>query len=149
MLFATWLLWSGIYTPLVIGFGVVSSVAVSLIFERMRDPQATRTPLTTILRMVAYVPWLMLEIVKSNLHVARVILLSPGEVRPRLVRVKCHQDTDFGQVLYANSITLTPGTISLDVRNQHILVHALTKYTAEGLFEGTMDRKCTWVEKGT
>jgi len=70
------------------------------------------------------------------------------KISPRLIRVPASQKTALGQVLYANSITLTPGTISLDLRDDEILIHALSTSSAEGLQEGTMDRRAAWVEGG-
>ncbi len=148
VLFVTWLAWSGVYEPLLLGLGLGSCLFVAWIVSRLQGDDHETTPIPVFLRCVLYVPWLLGEVVKSNLHVARVILFSPKEVRPRLLRVDCTQESDFAQVLYANSITLTPGTISLDVRDGHILVHALTQDTAEGLLDGSMDAKCTWVERG-
>ena len=148
VLFGTWLAWSGVYEPLMLGLGLGSCVFVAWIVSRLEGDDHEKTPWATFARLALYVPWLLWEIVKSNLHVARVILFAPQEVRPRLMRVDCSQHTDFAQVLYANSITLTPGTISLDVRDGNILVHALTHETAEGLLDGSMDARCTWVERG-
>ena len=77
---------------------------------------------------------------------ARVIL-SPGlPVRPQLIRVQATQNTDVGRAIFANSITLTPGTVSLDVRDGTILVHALDDSTAAGLSDGEMDRRVTVLE---
>ena len=92
--------------------------------------------------------WLGLEIVKSNLDVARRIL-TPGPLRisPRMVRVRPEQTTDVGRVVFANSITLTPGTVSVDVTAGEILVHALHEESARGLLEGDMNRKCAELER--
>ena len=147
VLAAVWLLWSGQTSPLMLGFGVFSCGLCTLVAARMQGDDFEKLPIGAWGRLVLYMPWLVWEIVKSNLHVARVVL-SPGlPIQPKLVRVKASQKTAFGQVLYANSITATPGTISLDLRNDEILVHALTSDTAEGL-DGAMDEKCRWVEQG-
>jgi multicomponent Na+:H+ antiporter subunit E len=141
-----WLLWSGHTEPLILSFGAASVALVTWIAWRMdrTDGQATGWGLG--LRPLVYIPWLLLEILKSNLHVAAVILTPKMPIQPRLLRVHVTQKTDLGQVVYANSITLTPGTITLDVRNDEFLVHALTDEVAEGLLTGDMDRKCTWLE---
>lgn len=145
VLFGTWLLWSGHTEPLLLGFGVFSCGLCTWLAARMEGDDFESMPLGAWGRVVVYLPWLLWEILKSNLHVARVVL-SPGlPIQPKLVRVKASQKTAFGQVLYANSITATPGTISLDLRNGEILVHALTQDTADGL-DGVMDAKCAWVE---
>ena len=79
-------------------------------------------------------------------QVASVILNPRLAIRPRLVRVKGSQKTELGQVIYANSITLTPGTITLDVRDGEFLVHALTEEAAAGVESGNMDRRVTALE---
>ncbi|MCP4806472.1 MAG: Na+/H+ antiporter subunit E [Proteobacteria bacterium] len=145
VLAATWLLWSGHVEPLMLGFGVFSCGLCTVVAMRMRGNDFESVPLGTWGRLLLYQPWIIWEIVKSNLHVARVVLSPSLPIQPKLVRVKASQKTAFGQVLYANSITATPGTISLDLRDGEILVHALTQETADGL-DGVMDAKCTWVE---
>jgi multicomponent Na+:H+ antiporter subunit E len=148
-LMTTWLLWSGVYEPLTIGLGAGSCVAVALLVRRLQHPDDVPVPVATWARLVLYTPWLLWEIVKANLDVAKIILSPSMPISPRLIRVDVKQRTPLGQSLYANSITLTPGTISLDLRDDKILVHALTQDTADGVLEGTMDRKCAWVENGT
>ena len=92
----------------------------------MGAPDEESAPFHLAGRSLMYIPWLIKEIVLCNLHVAEVILRRDLPIRPRLIRVRSGQQTDLGQVIYANSITITPGTVSLDVRNNYILVHALT-----------------------
>jgi len=79
--------------------------------------------------------------VRSNIDVARRIL-SPGvPISPKLIEVPASQRTDLGKVIYANSITLTPGTISIRIRDGMILVHALSEEAADELLQGEMDRR--------
>ncbi|MED5371868.1 MAG: Na+/H+ antiporter subunit E [Myxococcota bacterium] len=145
VLLATWLSWSGVYEPLTIGFGVASSAFVALLTRRLgADEKGSNSGFW--LRLLLYLPYLFKEILLSNLHVARVILSPKMPIKPQLIRVPCGPKTPLGQTLYANSITLTPGTITLDLRDGSLLVHALTQDTAEGVQEGTMDRKCQRVE---
>ena len=68
-------------------------------------------------------------------------------IAPRVFRVKTSQRTELGQVIYANSITLTPGTVSINLFDDEIEVHALTVAGAAGLEEGTMDRRVTELEQ--
>jgi multicomponent Na+:H+ antiporter subunit E len=98
------------------------------------------------LRPLFYVPWLLWEIAKANLHVARVILTPSLPVHPRLLRIRATQKSNLGRVILANSITLTPGTVTLDVRDGTLLVHALTPKSADGLLSGDMDRRVTQLE---
>jgi multicomponent Na+:H+ antiporter subunit E len=95
-----------------------------------------------------YLPWLVWQILKSNIDVARIILSRDLPISPRLVRVTSSQKTPTGKVIHANSITLTPGTLSLDVRDGQILVHALTAESAEAVAAGEIDRRVTRIERG-
>ena len=92
---------------------------------------------------LTYWPWLIWQIVLANIDVTRRVL-SPGRaISPTLVRLKASQKSDVALVTYANSITLTPGTISVDVEPGEILVHALSRDGAEDLKGGEMDRRVT------
>jgi multicomponent Na+:H+ antiporter subunit E len=153
VLMAVWLVWSGVpdwdpgHVPLTVVFGVFSSALVVFFSERMRHAEDTEgVPMSFWVRHISYLPWLVKEIVLSNLHVARVILSPSMPIRPRVLRVHCTQASDMAKVVYANSITLTPGTITLDLRGDSLLVHALTADTAEGLLSGEMDQRVTKME---
>ncbi len=142
----TWLLWSGHTEPLLLVFGAVSVGIVIFLALRMDVIDAESEPYQLGSRPLLYVPWLLWEIAKANLHVARVILTPSLPVRPRLLRIRAEQKTDLGRVILANSITLTPGTVTLDVREGTLLVHALTAKSAEGLESGEMNRQVAWLE---
>ncbi len=146
LLFTVWLLWSGHYTGLLMSFGVLSCLLCVWLTERMERVAGSQREYRLGLRWIPYAPWLLLEIIKSNLDVARAILSKDLNIQPQLVRVKASQKTDMGRVIYANSITLTPGTITLDVRGDDFLVHALLDATAEGVRSGEMDRRCAALE---
>ena len=145
VLAAMWQTWSGHTDTLILGFGLGSCLFVTWLVGRM-DAADGASPGWLGPRVLTYLPWLILEIVKSNIHVAKVILSPSLPISPRLVRTKASQTTDLGQVIYANSITLTPGTITLDVRDGEFLVHALTEDTAQGVESGEMDAKVKWLE---
>ena len=145
VLFGTWLLMSGILTPLLIGLGVASCILVLVITIRMDIVDHESTPIHLTWRSLLYLPWLIWEIIKANIDVARVVLNPSLPISPKLIHVKPTQKTDLALVIYANSITLTPGTISVDVDHGDILVHAITRDAAAGLAEGEMDRRVTQV----
>ena len=90
--------------------------------------------------------WLAKEIGKANINVAKIVLSPDMKISPRMVRVKASQQTDVGIATFANSITLTPGTVSVDIDNDEILVHAITEDMATGLIESDMDERVTAVE---
>jgi multicomponent Na+:H+ antiporter subunit E len=99
-------------------------------------------------RVPRYLWWLTGQIVLANLHVARLVLDPRTRLAPELVRVRARQRSALGQVLHANSITLTPGTVTLDLRDGELLVHALSAKSAGGVLSGDMDRAATRLEGG-
>ncbi len=100
-------------------------------------------PLHLTWRAIGYWGWLCVEIIKANIDVIKQVLSPQMSISPTMVRVRASQRSDLGQVIYANSITLTPGTISVDVANDEILVHALSESGAKDLIGGEMDRRVT------
>ncbi|MEC7842185.1 MAG: Na+/H+ antiporter subunit E [Candidatus Latescibacterota bacterium] len=144
---AIWLLWSGHYTSLIITFGALSCLLVVFIARRMHlaDPEGHPTHLLP--RLLLYIPWLSWAILRANMDVALRILKPGLPISPRMVKVKASQKTHLGMVAYANSITLTPGTVSVDLREDgEITVHALTLEAAEDLQAGVMDRRVVRLE---
>jgi len=147
VLMAVWLLNSGHYTPLIIGFGVASSLLVVFLSWRMGIVDREGLPVHLLPRATVYAPWLFKEIFTANVDVAKRVL-TPFEpnISPRLFDTGVTQKSDLGRVIYANSITLTPGTVSIGVRGAYITVHAIAEEVADGLQEGEMDRRVTWLE---
>jgi multicomponent Na+:H+ antiporter subunit E len=146
-LFAFWLLLSGHYTPFLIAAGVGSALAVTWFADRrMTVVDHEGYPHHLSFNALTYWPWLLWEIVKSAWDVIKIILAPTLPVSPQLIRVATSQRSELGRVIYANSITLTPGTISLALDGEEILVHALTRGGAQGLVSGEMDRRVTRFE---
>lgn len=149
LLTAAWMLWSGPYTlagGLMVVFAVGSILGTLWLSLRMEKSSGEPTSWPHPVRLALYLPWFTWEVIVSAWGVTRIVLSRDMPMSPRMVRVRATQRTDFGKVVYANSITLTPGTITLDVRGDTMLVHALTKDTAEGLESGEMDRRCSAFE---
>lgn len=145
-LMGVWLLLSGHFTQALITYGALSCAGVVWLMHHLDILDEEALPAYLGIRPLLYVPWLAKEIVVSNLAVIRVILDPKLPIQPRLLRIRVQQKTDVGQVIHANSITLTPGTVTLDVRNGEFLVHALTNESAEGVLSGEMDRRVTALE---
>ena len=97
-------------------------------------------------RLIQYTIWLIKEIFISNITTAKVILSKSEE--PELFSVKATQKTNEGKVTYANSITLTPGTVTTQIKDNVFEVHALTKEFGDDVRSSEMDRMVTWLEKG-
>ena len=148
LLAASWLLWSGyLDEPLLLGFGLMSCTLVVWLVHRMDVIDGSPTQWGLALRALTFLPWLFLEIVKSNLHVTRLILSPDLPIRPQIIRGESSQASELGQVIYANSITLTPGTITLDIRGGAVLVHAISDHTASGVSDGVMNAKVAALER--
>ena len=133
LLFAIWLIWSGHYTPLLLIFGVLSCLLVVLISQRMRIIDLEGHPIHLVTGAPSFALWLAWALVQSNIDVALRILNPSLPIAPRVIRVKASQKTHLGQAIYANSITLTPGTVSVDIEDGMIEVHALTEESAREL----------------
>ncbi|MCP4895520.1 MAG: Na+/H+ antiporter subunit E [bacterium] len=146
LLMTLWLLSSGHYTPLIISFGVASCAGVSVLAWRMGIADREGMPVHLLGRALTYIPWITWEVLKANIDVARRILSPKLDISPRIFEVKTSQKTDLGRVLYANSITLTPGTVSIRVHGDRITVHAIAGDVADGLLEGGMDSRVTRFE---
>lgn len=149
VLYLLWLLLSGHWQPFLLSVGALCAVGVLLLALRMEVIDHESYPLhLRPWRVLGYWMWLVVEIVKANVDVARRILDPALPISPRVVRLKASQRTRLGRVIYANSITLTPGTVSIDVRedDEHIEVHALTQEAAAALEGGGMDRRVSRLE---
>lgn len=148
VLFAFWLLLSGHYSVFLITVGLAISVAVTvgLHFMKVVDEQAQ--PFELVINAVTYWPWLAWEILKSGWRVTRIILDPKLPICPTMRQVQSTQKTAVGRVTFANSITLTPGTISVALEGDKILVHALEASGLDDLDQGAMDRRVASFERG-
>lgn len=141
LLMLAWVLWSGFFKPLLLGLGVFSSLLVVYLAHRMRLFDAEVFDWRFLVRLVRYWAWLGKEIVRSSLEVTRVVL-SPGlPISPTVAAFdsRCRNATD--QAILGNSITLTPGTLTLQIEDGRFDVHALTEAAARDIMGGEMDRR--------
>lgn len=145
-LFVTWLLLSGYFVPLLVSFGVFSVVLVVFIAHRMDVVDHESHPVHLTFVLPGYWLWLLKEIVVANVDVVKRVAAVRPDISPTLVRVKATQKSDLGKVIYANSITLTPGTVTLDMDGDELIVHALSREGAAALATGDMDRRVTALE---
>ncbi len=145
---AAWLLWSGIYKPLLLSLGAFSCLLTFVIVKRMGYFDEDTFALRFSLRLLAYWGWLIKEIVLSSLAVAKVVLHPRLPISCRVIELKASTPHAVGQVIFANSITLTPGTLTLDLYEGQLKVHALTQATADDLMSGEMDHRVARLRKG-
>ena len=150
ILFIFWLLLSGHYTDtLLIGLGLGSCGLVVGLAMRMDLVDHEGVPLQLGGRFWVYFPWLMKEIFIANVNVARVILNPKLPISPVVTHFRASQESDLGKTIYANSITLTPGTITTSIQGQDLEIHALTLKDIDGREEDQMDHRVSWVESGS
>ena len=129
--------------------GAGSALAVVWFARRMDVVDAEGHPIHLGPKALIYWPWLLKEVVKSAWDVSKIILHPNLPISPTLVRFKPTQKTDVGLVLHANSITLTPGTITIEAEPHEFLVHGLTRSSAQGVINSEMDRRVTACEGNT
>ncbi|MDL2123854.1 MAG: Na+/H+ antiporter subunit E [Deltaproteobacteria bacterium] len=140
ILFGSWLLLSGHYDLFHISIGVlccglVSHATHDLLFANPRAGDMR----VIVKRFITYIPWLLYQIVLSNMHVVRLALGPRNLLDPKIIQFKTKLESDISMVTLANSITLTPGTITVDIRDGVYYVHAVSKKTAEDLMTGEME----------
>lgn len=139
LLFVFWLILSGHLDPLLLGLGAASVALTVFLMKRMNILDHESFPTHLFLRFPAFLFYIFREIVKANIDVLkRIMTLSDKSISPQMVEIQLPQKTDLGRVIYANSITLTPGTVSVELSKNKIIVHALTKEAADDLSTGIM-----------
>ena len=146
ILLLLWLLLSGHYTFLIISLGIFSCLFCVYLTKRANILDNELLPVTFFPRIIQYTIWLIKEIIISNIITAKVILTSSET--PEIFLVKCTQKTPEGKTTYANSITLTPGTVTTNIKDNMLEVHALTSDFGNDVRNGDMDKKVSWLEKG-
>jgi multicomponent Na+:H+ antiporter subunit E len=146
MLSAVWLIMSGKFEPIYFFWGIFSVTFVMWLNNRLHTiPLAENEPCgatsINLPRLALYLGWLLWQIIKSGAYVAYVVLHPRMPIEPMLVRFTSRQPNVVARVILGNSITLTPGTFTLEIDGDHFLVHALTRDTEEGLVNGDMEAR--------
>lgn len=139
ILFAIWLLLSESLSPLHVGIGLVAAFAVAWANEdRSRSPVLRRVP---PLRLLQYLPWLLGRILLSGLRLSWLILDPRLPIAPKMIHHRTELSNEAAVVLLGNSITLTPGTVTVDVTDHEIIVHAIDERAADDLIGGRFEEK--------
>lgn len=137
-----WVLWSGHLKPLLLGFGALSCALVVLLMLRMdRQFPQERFWLRVLPRLPDFWLWLLVEVIKSNIHVARIVLSRRLDLAPEVVKIRALPPDRLGQAVLGNCITLTPGTVTLDDHEGELTVHCLTSHNALDLRQGGMNQR--------
>jgi multicomponent Na+:H+ antiporter subunit E len=141
LLAAAWLLWSGFFKPLLLALGAFSCALVLLIAHRMHlfDTDVFALRFTT--RLFRFWGWLGREIVRSSLEVTRAVLSPKMNISPTVVEFESNCDNPVDLTILGNSITLTPGTLTLSIDGQRLTVHALNEQGARDILAGDMDKR--------
>lgn len=142
-----WLGISGVYKPLLFALGAGSVLFVVWVSRRMDVVGVEHNPILYSWRLPVYWLWLLWEIVKSNIDVARAALNPDRHVDPEVFTVPMDLDSSVGKITYANSITLTPGTVTLLLEDDDVEVHALLRSSADGVRSRSMEKKIRWLEQ--
>ena len=141
LLVAAWVLWSGMFQPLLLVLGAVSCLLTVYLTQRMGYFDNEVFALRFGVRLFAYWAWLAKEVLRSSIEVARVVVNPRLPISPQIVQIDVTASHPVDQAILGNSITLTPGTIALDVYHGKIQVHCLTEAGAAELKSGEMDRR--------
>ena len=147
ILYVNWVIWSGKFDAFHLSLGVIACLIVTftthdLLFKRT---QFSLRDITEVFRLFAYIPWLIYQIILANIHVASLVLNPRMPIDPKMIRFKTKLKKDISLTTFANSITLTPGTITADIVDGELYIHALNQKVADDLMSGEMEKKVAHV----
>jgi multicomponent Na+:H+ antiporter subunit E len=141
-LFIVWLVFSGQYDLSHVVLGFILSCGVAWLNTGYPHSPFHQFPLG---RLVLYFPWLFLRVVASSLHLTKLILNPSLRIEPKLITYKSRLNHQAAVVMLGNSITLTPGTITVEIEGNQLIVHAIDEASGEDLTSGRMESKIAWV----
>jgi multicomponent Na+:H+ antiporter subunit E len=147
LLFGFWFGLSGQTKPFLLGCGLLTCGVLTAISIRFEAEIWGWSPRALALAVVTYLPWLLAQIVAANVRVIYLTLHPALPIAPCMVRVPCTLTTPLGRTIFANSITLTPGTVSVALEEGAILVHAITRADADSLLSGEMHDRVARLEQ--
>jgi multicomponent Na+:H+ antiporter subunit E len=143
ILYGFWVQLSGVFDFFHLSLGVISCGLVSIVSRDLLFSEGKVTPdhLSAVLRFIRYLPWLIYQIILANIYVAKLVLnpKMSSLINPRIIRFKVRLKTDVALMTYANSITLTPGTITVLIKDGYYYVHSIDQKVADDLLTGEME----------
>lgn len=151
ILFVAWIILSEIFEAKFLIYGILSCAIIATLCLRLLYIKGEKSGKTyflfshNIFRFIGYFFWLLYQIILAALDVSKTTLFHREDIDPRTVWFRVKYDNPQAIAMLANSITLTPGTITIDVRDGIFAVHALTAGAAEGLLDGSMQAKVAWL----
>ncbi len=149
LLLTTWVVFSGQFDAMHLSLGILSSGFVTVISSDLLFPNRRTGILMRLsegIKLLIYLVWLLWQVLLANFHLLRLALLPGGmrEVEPSIVSFRTNLKSDFARFLLANSITVTPGTITMKVLDDQYYIHSISKASSEGL-DGRMEEFIAWV----
>lgn len=147
ILFIFWLVLSGYYVASLIFLGVASAFGVAYLSARMEAIDFGDYRIRLFFKLPVYVVWLLWQIIKANISVARRIIHPQLPIEPQYLKVKLVSNLPLIHLIQANSITLTPGTVSAKIGDGFIQVHTLSRENADELQKGVLEAKLNWLAR--
>lgn len=141
LLAVLWWVLSGNTKTLLFLLGAGSVLFTAFLAYRMDVVDEESHPLHLSVKLIRYWAYLLVQIVISNVKMVQIILSPNPDVNPRIIRVDISQDSELGKVVLGNSVTLTPGTVTLRIEGQQMEVHALNEASAADVLKGTFDQR--------
>ncbi|MCX8083923.1 MAG: Na+/H+ antiporter subunit E [Calditerrivibrio sp.] len=145
VMLAFWVLLSGEFSTMIITLAIISAIIVSWLTADLFFPD-NKINLKLIYKIFSYVPWLVWEIILANIQVLKILIKPKLDIDPSMVEFVPKVKSDIGITLLANSITLTPGTVTIFAEKDRFFVHALTPEFADGLKDSEMERRILEIE---
>ncbi len=146
LLFMFWLVLSPGFTLQTVVFGLVISGLV-MFYSREILFSAEEMPLyrlSNLINMGKFTGVLLVEIVKANIDVAKIVLNPKLPIEPEFIRVPTSIQNDVNKVIFGNSVTLTPGTLTVDIDESDFIIHALTKEAAQAMEDSFIEE---WINR--
>ena len=146
-LFLFWIILSGKGDIFFIVSGAITSITIVIVATYINLLDEEGNPIKILPRIFIYWLWLLKEIILSAIYLSKIIISPKLSISPQYVKIKSNQKSSLGFSIFANSITLTPGTITVIAKNstKEIDVHAITQETAKSLKTGKMDTMVSWL----
>lgn len=141
-----WFMLSGHFSVIIVTSAIIYALIAAYFTHDYFIERISYAGIIRIFKFIAYLPWLFWEIIMANLQVAYIVLSPKMPISPELVETETELKTDYGKTALANSITLTPGTVTVEITGQKILVHAITKDHADDIRERIIEKKIARIE---
>lgn len=148
ILFSLWCIFSGMFDAFHIALGIISCLIITLISGDLifNSEKITKSHVINGIRFIKYLPWLIYQIIIANIHVAYLVLHPKMPIDPLILEYKAKLKKDISKVVFANSIILTPGTITMDItKDNTFLIHCISRKVAEDLLTGEMEKRVAQV----